>query len=72
MLPAAVAVLAAHGGGCVHQPRRVRLHSHAPRAPDTRTELVGGSEAYLPACRHCYNALHAVRASDAVQPQVAR
>ena len=39
---------------------------------DTRTELVGGSEAYLPACRTCYNALHAARTSDAAQPQVAR
>ena len=39
---------------------------------DTRTELVGGSEAYLPACRTCYNSLHATRSSDAAQPQVAR
>jgi thymidine kinase len=42
------------------------------RAPDTRTVLVGGSESYLPACRTCYNALHAARAVDAAQPQVAR
>jgi hypothetical protein len=26
-----------------------------PERADSRTELVGGSEAYQPACRACYN-----------------
>ena len=51
--------------------QRVPAVAHTRHA-DTRTELVGGSEAYLPACRTCYNGLHATRSSDAAQPQVAR
>jgi thymidine kinase len=30
---------------------------------DSRTELVGGSEAYQPACRACYNEMHRAAAS---------
>jgi thymidine kinase len=51
------------------RPMRALACADTGRHADKRTELVGGSEAYQPACRACYNDLHAHAAvAEAAQP----
>jgi thymidine kinase len=70
-LPSLFSLRTVAGASSLFTPQHLECDSRG-WATDTRTELVGGSEAYLPACRTCYNRLHATRSSDAAQPQVAR
>jgi thymidine kinase len=50
-------VAGARGAPCAAMPA---LLTRTFAATDSRRELVGGSEAYQPACRACYNELHRV------------